>query len=98
MPPTHIANEIRWLTWYVSELCWWAKGVEVRLSANSEAIEAVVTQLGKVREEVLAKIAALQAAVDAGEDLSGPLADLTTAAQSLDDVVPDAAPETPAAE
>ena len=58
--------------------------------ANAAAIEAVVTQLGKAKTEILGKIAAVQAAVDAGQDLTAPLADLTGVAQALDDIVPDA--------
>lgn len=61
--------------------------------SNVDAIQAVVAQLGKVKAEILGKIAALEAAQGAGEDLSAPLADLAAAAQALDDVVPDAVVE-----
>lgn len=63
--------------------------VEVLRLSNSEAIAAVVAQLGKAKDEILAKIAELEVAAAAGEDLSAPLADLAAAAQALDDVVPD---------
>lgn len=61
--------------------------------SNVESIQAVVAQLGKVKSEILGKIAALEAAQVAGEDLSAPLAELAAAAQALDDVVPDAVVE-----
>ena len=73
--------------------------MEKIMSDNTAAIEAVVAQLAKVQTEIVGKIDALQTAVDAGEDLTGPLADLTAAAQALDDIVPDVAevpdPEVP---
>ena len=62
---------------------------EVVRVSNSEAIAAVVEQLGKAKDEILGKIAELETAAAAGEDLSAPLADLAAAAQALDDVVPD---------
>lgn len=67
--------------------------VEVSRLSNAVAIEAVVAQLGKAKDEIVAKIGELEAAVGAGEDLSGPLAALVAAAQALDDVVPDAVVE-----
>lgn len=95
----HFSYEgFRQLAWYVSELGWWAQGVERRLSANSDAIEAVVAQLAKAKSEIDTRISALEAAAANGEDLSGPLADLRAAAQGLDDEVPDApVEETPPA-
>ena len=63
--------------------------IEVSKLANAEAIAAVVEQLGKAKGEILGRITELEAAAAAGEDLSGPLADLAAAAQGLDDVVPD---------
>ena len=73
--------------------------MEKIMSDNTAAIEAVVAQLAKVQTEIVGKIDALQTAVDAGEDLTGPLAALTAAAQALDDIVPDVAevpdPEVP---
>lgn len=63
--------------------------IEVCRLANAEAIQAVVEQLGKAKEEIQDRIAELEAAVASGEDLSEPLAALSAAAQALDDVVPD---------
>lgn len=64
--------------------------IEVFRLSNADALAAVVAQLGKAKEEVLGRISSLEAAAAAGEDLSGPLAELAAAAQALDDVVPDA--------
>lgn len=72
--------------------------IEVIGLSNVEAIAAVVEQLGKVKGEIVAKIAGLEVAAAAGEDLSGPLAELAAAAQALDDVVPDAVVEDAVAE
>jgi hypothetical protein len=69
--------------------------VEVCRLSSAEAIAGVVVQLGKAKDEILARIAGLEAAAAAGEDLSGPLAELAAAAQALDDVVPDAVVEAP---
>jgi hypothetical protein len=69
--------------------------VEVCRLSNVEAIASVVAQLGKAKEEILARVAVLEVAAAAGEDLSGPLAELAAAAQALDDVVPDAVVEAP---
>ena len=65
------------------------KRIEVVRVSNTEALAAVIAQLGKAKEEVLGRIAGLEAAAAAGEDLSGPLAELSAAAQALDDVVAD---------
>lgn len=67
--------------------------IEVGRLSNAEAIAAVVEQLGKAKNEIVEKIAALEVAAASGEDLSGPLAELAAAAQALDDVVPDAVVE-----
>jgi hypothetical protein len=72
------------------------KRIEVVRLSSSEAIAGVVVQLGKAKDEILSRIAGLEAAAVAGEDLSGPLAELAAAAQALDDVVPDAVVEAPA--
>lgn len=63
--------------------------IEVFRLSNAEALAGIVEQLGKARDEILGKIASLEAAAGAGEDLSGVLAELAAAAQALDDVVPD---------
>lgn len=60
---------------------------EIRMSAQ-ETVDAVVAQLGKAKEEIVAKIAELEAA-NPGVDLSA----LTEIAQGLDDVVPDVVEE-----
>lgn len=65
--------------------------IEVVRVANADAIAAVVEQLGRVKDEIVTRIAELEAAAAAGEDLSGPLGELAAAAQALDDVVPDSA-------
>ena len=67
--------------------------VEVLRLSNADAIAAVVAQLGKAKDEILDRVAVLEAAAAAGEDLSAPLAELAAAAQALDDVVPDAPAE-----
>ena len=71
-----------------------------------ETIDTVVAQLAKAREEIvqardelLAGIAEVQEqldSVEAPEDVD--LTALTAAAQSLDDIVPDAVPEVPVEE
>lgn len=69
--------------------------IEVFRLSNTDAIEAVVAQLGRAKDEIVAKIATLQVAAAAGEDLTAPLADLVAAAQALDDVVVEPAVEVP---
>jgi hypothetical protein len=64
-----------------------------RLSMSTqESIDAVVAQLGKAKDEVVAKIADVQAQLDAAnvppEVVN--LDALNAAAQALDDIVPDA--------
>ena len=63
--------------------------------SNVDAIEAVVAQLGRAKDEIVARIGSLQAAAAAGEDLTAPLADLAAAAQALDDVVVEPTPAAP---
>lgn len=84
-------------TFFVSLLFLWLR-IEVFRMSNADAIAAVVGQLGKAKDEILGKIAGLEAAAAQGEDLSGPLADLAAAAQALDDVVPDEVVEAVVAE
>ena len=69
--------------------------IEVSRLSNADAIEAVVAQLGKAKDEIVAKIASLEAAAAAGQDLTAPLADLSAAAQALDNVVVNPAPAAP---
>jgi hypothetical protein len=66
--------------------------IERLAMSTQESIDAIVVQLGKAKDEVVAKIADVQAQLDAAAvpaevvDLSA----LSAAAQALDDVVPDA--------
>lgn len=69
------------------------------MSNTQAAVDAVVAQLGKAKAEIVAKIADVQDQLDSVErpedvDLSA----LTAAAQSLDDIVPDAPADVPADE
>lgn len=61
-----------------------------------EAVNQITTQLGKAKNEIVAKVADLEAQIAAGEtpDLSA----LKAAAQALDDIVSDPAPEPPVEE
>ncbi len=57
------------------------------------ALKTLTTQLGKASDEIQAKLKALQDAIDAGTvtpEVEAAVAELTTAAQKLDDIVPDA--------
>jgi len=62
--------------------------------STQESVDAIVVQLGKAKDEVVGKIADVQAQLDAANvpaevvDLTA----LTAAAQALDDVVADDAP------
>jgi uncharacterized protein YPO0396 len=64
----------------------------ISMSDTQDAVNAVVAQLGKAKNEIVEKIADVQAQLDAAQvpteavDLSA----LTEAAQALDDIVPDA--------
>ena len=77
----------------------WAIAMETRINKKLEKImglkddlDAVLTQLGKAKTEILAKLADLEAKVAAGQDVAQEIADLKLMAQSMDDVVPDAEP------
>lgn len=65
--------------------------VECGMGAVQDAVDAVVAQLSKATDEIVAEIAALEAQVAAGEtpDLAG----LKAAAQALDDINPDVVAE-----
>lgn len=58
------------------------------IMATQEAVNAIVAQVRKGTGEVVAKIAELQAQVDAGAPVD--LSELAAAAQALDDIVADA--------
>ena len=61
--------------------------------STQESIDAIVAQLGKAQAEVVAKIADVQAQLDAaGVAEQIDLTALSAAAQALDDVVPDLDP------
>ena len=70
-----------------------SKKVTTIMGAVQDAVDAVAVQLGKAKDEIVSKIADLEAQIAAGEtpDLSA----LKAAAQALDDVVPDAVIEEP---
>lgn len=62
------------------------------MSTTQDAVNAVVAQLRRAKLEIVSELEAVQAQVDAGEDVD--LSALTEAAQALDDVVAvDVAPE-----
>lgn len=66
--------------------------------STQDIINAVVTQLGKAKDELLTQIADLNAQIaNAGVAEQVDTTALTAAAQALDDIVPDAAPADPAA-
>lgn len=56
--------------------------------ATQADIDAIVVQLDKAKNEILAQIAALQAIIDAGQPVLD-LSALQAAAQMLDDLNPD---------
>jgi hypothetical protein len=70
---------------------------EIIMTASQNVVDQLTAQLGKVKTELLDKLASLEAQVAAGE--SPDFGPLTSAVQALDDIVPDAPPaepETPA--
>ena len=84
-----------WVTAYIASTI--GRSIVVQNQNVQEAVNAITEQLVKAQREVVAKIADVQAQLDAANvpaevvDLSA----LTEAAQRLDDVVPDPAPEAP---
>lgn len=70
-----------------------AKDVAMNQTELKEALDALTAQTDKVRAEVLAAIAALEAAVAAGNtspEVDAALASLRAAVQGVDDINPDA--------
>ncbi len=70
----------------------------MKLSELTTAIAGVSAQLTKAQEEILAKIAALEAAlvdVELPTEAVDALDALRAQTQGLDDIVPDVAPEPP---
>lgn len=65
-----------------------------KIVSTQDSINAVVEQLVKAQREIVNRIADVQAQLDAaGVAEQIDLSSLTAAAQALDDVVPDAAPD-----
>jgi len=70
----------------------------MKLSELTTAVAGVSAQLVKVRDEILAKIAALEAAlvdVDVPVEAADAIDALRVQTQVLDDIVPDVVPEPP---
>lgn len=66
------------------------------MSSAQDAVDAVVARLGKAKDEIVAKIADVEAQLAAaGAADQVDLSALQAAAQALDDIVPDPAPEPP---
>ena len=57
------------------------------MSAAQDAVDQITLQLGKAKDEIIAKVADLETQIEAGE--TPDLTALKAAAQALDDVVPD---------
>lgn len=89
-------HDLRRISWLLAELTWVVRNQEDNISANSDAIEALVANLRDAEARILAKIAAVQAAKDAGEDLTAPLADLTAEVGNISNIAPATPPATPA--
>lgn len=62
--------------------------IGVIMGEVQDQVDAVVAELGKAKDEIVAKVADLEAQIAAGE--APDLTALKAAAQALDDVVPDA--------
>jgi hypothetical protein len=70
--------------------------IVMKLNELSGVLTGLGTQLAKVQQEILDRIAALEAAltdVEVPESAVVALGDLVTSVQSLDDIVPDAIPD-----
>lgn len=61
------------------------------MTAAQDAVDQITLQLGKAKDEILAKVADLETQIANGE--TPDLTALRAAAQALDDVVPDPEPE-----
>ncbi|MBB3752508.1 hypothetical protein FHT44_005020 [Mycolicibacterium sp. BK634] len=66
------------------------------MTAVQDTVDALTAQLGKAKDEIIAKVADLEAQVAAGE--APDLTALKAAVQALDDVVPDPVVDEPAEE
>jgi hypothetical protein len=83
--------------------CWLLVNLEILIMATqaeiAQGLKAVTAQLNKAKAEIVAKVAALEQAIgDAGSstpEVDQALADLKGAAQSLDDLNPDAPVDVP---
>jgi hypothetical protein len=70
--------------------------IVMKLNELSGVLTGLGTQLAKVQQEILDRIAALEAAltdVEVPEAAVVALGDLVTSVQNLDDIVPDAIPD-----
>ena len=70
--------------------------IVMKLSELNGVVAGLGTQLVKVKQEILDRISALEAAladVDVPESAVTALDELVTSVQSLDDIVPDAIPD-----
>ncbi len=70
------------------------QNLSMKVSQEAAVINAALAQFKKAQAEILAKIAALQAAVDNQDEelpseVTDALAQLTAAAQAADNIVPD---------
>lgn len=72
------------------------ESIKENIMAARDDVQAVVAQLGKAKDEILAKLDELQTAIDDGTVTSADLDPLRAAAQALDDVVEDVPTEPPA--
>jgi hypothetical protein len=70
-----------------SEILQQIKKIGKQMSETQEKIDALAAQLAKVKNEILAQVAALQAQIDDGAVVD--LTALTAAVQGLDDLNPD---------
>lgn len=92
-PKPSLWSRWRWVT--RSDLNQAQKDIEMKVSEVAAQLTSLGEQLTKAKDEILAKIAALEAAlgdVDLPEEAEAALLALKDKAQSLDDVVPDAPP------
>lgn len=76
--------------WFFMELQAWMSRMENIVSANQDKLNALADQLDKAKAEIVAAVQALKDQLAAGETLD--FSRLESAAQSLDDLNPDAPP------
>lgn len=89
-------KRFRQLAWIVHEMkLRFDFNMEAWMSANADAIEGLVQALKDAETRISDKLTALQTAVDNGEDLSTPLADLTAEVGTIGGIVPAAVAAAP---